>query len=428
MAYPGQQLRPLQLATLPAMGGITPLPGNVPAPQHQPTPPGGFDAAPNRFDPPHHRTPPRGFDDRDGHRDYDQGFDRHRDRDHFQERGRGFDRGHDRDYPPRGRETRCPTYSGDNQIKDPIEGYIDRVDTTAEMNRWDDFVTASHVRVSLTGPASMTVLSADKSVTSDWSSLKALLYRRFVPAGQTDRFEAEFKNRCIKPGESYEDYSQQLHLLLMRWQPRAVGADKDTTLLAQFCLGLNDRETGRQIKITPHMTLEAAISLAGQAKGYNQLLNARNLGKPVAVYTADVTDSYECGRAYASNPTPEYMDTVICAKCKGTGHFWRDCVSGTVYVPSWALPSGTDQSQSALARVPRPTSSTSSYKSYSDRKSDRSPSTGRSTSQGSYGRGDRNKRSFTPEQKRSPREGGAPKSPNGDRPRQRETAPRTEKE
>jgi hypothetical protein len=190
---------------------------------------------------------------------------------------------------------------------------------------------------------------------------------------------------------------------------------------------MNDRETGGRIKTTPGMTLERAINLVSSNKGYVQLLNARGMGKPApSVFTAGFGEPYDCGRVYNSSPSPDWLATVICTKCKGTGHYWRDCPTGTGYVPSGKPPPETDKHLSAMAREPRPSSAGSSYKGYSPRVGSRSPSAGRSnsgrSSQGSYNKGDKSQRSFTLEYKRNT---SAPKSPNGERPRKEETAPRT---
>ena len=140
------------------------------------------------------------------------------------------------------------------------------------MNGWDDWETADHVKVGLTGSTAITVLTADEAEVDTWPRLKEVLYRWFVPKGQTDRYEADFKARCIKPGETFEDFAGQLKLLLMRWQPRAEGEAKDVTLLSQFCLGMNDKDTGVRIKTTPGMTLDQAINVASSNKGFVQMM------------------------------------------------------------------------------------------------------------------------------------------------------------
>jgi hypothetical protein len=234
-----------------------------------------------------------------------------------------------------------PQYSGDNQVKDSIECFLDKVDSTALLNHWDDWDTAEHVKVVLTGSAATTVLTADRADVDTWPNLRTVLYRRFVPVGQTDRYEADFRGRNIKPGESFEGFAGELKMLLLRWQPHAYGATKDATLLSQFCLGMNDRETGGRIKSTPGMTLDQAINVASSNKGFTQMMNARSMGKPApSVSTAGVNyPCYECGRVYNNPPAQrgpqgnKYAEH-ICNNCAGKGHWGRDCATHANYVPS----------------------------------------------------------------------------------------------
>jgi hypothetical protein len=208
------------------------------------------------------------------------------------------------------------------------------------MNRWDDYETAEHVKVILTGAAGITTLTADDADKDKWSSLKEILYRRFVPEGQTDRYEADFRGRIIKPGETFEGFAAELKMLLLRWQPFALGAAKDATLLSQFCLGINDIETGKRIKSTPGMTLTQAINVASSSKGFSQMMNSRMMGKPPPSVMAAGMDypCYDCGRIY-NNPSSQKGSTnkfadMICGYCGGRGHWARDCASGPDYVPS----------------------------------------------------------------------------------------------
>jgi hypothetical protein len=237
------------------------------------------------------------------------------------------------------KELHLPTYSGDNQVKDSIEWFLQKVDSTALMNRWDDYETAEHVKVILTGAAGITVLTADEADKDKWSSLKEVLYRRFVPEGQSDRYESEFRGRSLKPSETFEGYAAELKMLLLRWQPFALGAAKDAALLSQFCLGINDIETGKRIKSTPGMTLTQAVNVASSSKGFSQMMNSRTMGKPApSVMTMGMDyQSYDCGRVYNSSAqrssTNPFADAV-CGYCGGRGHWARDCVSGDDYVPS----------------------------------------------------------------------------------------------
>ena len=242
----------------------------------------------------------------------------------------------------------------------------------------------TQVRIGLTGPASQVALTSSPEVTGSWQRLKVVLFQRFVPPYQTERYECDFKNRNIKAGESFEDYAGALKMLLLRWKPHPPLEEGERLLVNQFCLGMNKPNTALAIKQAQHITFDEAVALASKSKSFEQELSGRSAKPAPGVFNMGVTPSYDCGRGFQSpgkgTAAPVPWSEMQCYECHGFGHATVDCPNGPDYVPSFA------RSRSSSKESSRPRSADRNRSSQSDRRQSYSSGSNRSQQQSQQGR------------------------------------------
>ena len=99
------------------------------------------------------------------------------------------------------------------------QDYITRFELCAEINEWSDVQKATHLAVSLQGPALELLCDMPREMRHSYVQLTQHLSARFGSQGRTDLFRTKLKSRVRRSGESLPELSQAITRLVLRAYP-----------------------------------------------------------------------------------------------------------------------------------------------------------------------------------------------------------------
>ncbi len=244
--------------------------------------------------------------------------------------------------------------------------YKTQFEMLAAMNSWDDAKKATHLAISLRGPAATVLANLPPEDRHDYQKLNKALESRFGSAHQTELNRMRLRTRTRRREESLPELSEDVERLTRLAYPDAAESMVDVLARDQLIDAMPDEEMRLRIRQGRPQTLRGALELAlelesyqlagrqrakvvrevhldrGASSGYRQQTQAstQSLGRgemsgdDVLQQLLDALQRCTRNRSGSrrrpslrKEPAagPADRGAVTCWNCREKGHFRRDC-------------------------------------------------------------------------------------------------------
>lgn len=256
---------------------------------------------------------------------------------------------------------------GFNPAKECWRDYADRYGEIAKWNGWDDQAAARYFRLKLSGEPLNILKRQSASVQSSWSALSKAFESVYCEPGARVSFQAQFDSFQRKPDEVWAEVAQRLRSVAERaFDKSSVDKDPlfDTVLLARF-LKLLPLEIYRVVALRDYKTVEDAAEAAMRVDVVHgkSVVNpvcctqtseeSRKLDELIQLMQRSLKSSDKVGEGRGTTPkkskgrgrdkpssgvsenrraddqrsvsSSKKLASIQCFRCKGYGHFMRNC-------------------------------------------------------------------------------------------------------
>ncbi len=168
------------------------------------------------------------------------------------------DRGPVRPYP-QVRLAQIQDFQGDGSVT--LDMFSDQVDELSCFYQWEEQETCHQAQAHLRGTALSYVRHAPFPPHT-WEEVKTLLMKRFQPKDLMATYKAQFRSRCRCQMEDIYTYIETLQCLADLAWPFMDYHAKEKTVVDQFLLGIGNHELSVQVTAHGHRHIEDILRVA----------------------------------------------------------------------------------------------------------------------------------------------------------------------
>ena len=171
---------------------------------------------------------------------------------------------------------------------------ITHFELCAEIKEWSDVQKATHLAVSLQGPALELLCDMPREMRHSYVQLTQHLSARFGSQGRTDLFRTQLKSRVRRSGESLPELSQAIKRLVLRAYPQATVELREIMAMDYFIDALQDGHIRLRLKQGKPTSITEAVNMAIELEAF-QLAEKNRMMSRVRGYVrmSTVDDDYQ---------------------------------------------------------------------------------------------------------------------------------------
>ena len=174
------------------------------------------------------------------------------------------------------------------------QDYITHFELCAEINEWSDVKKATHLAVSLQGPALELLSDMPRDMQHSYLQLAQNLSARFGLQGRTDLFRTQLKSCVRRSGESLPELSQAITRLVLRAYPQATVELRDLMTMDYFIDALQDGDIRLRLKQGKPTSITKAVNMAIELEAFQLAEKNRMLSRVKGyVRMSKVDDGYQ---------------------------------------------------------------------------------------------------------------------------------------
>ena len=162
--------------------------------------------------------------------------------------------------------------------KSAWEAYHTQFKMLADLNHWTDHQKATHLAISLRGPALTVLTNLPEEQRGDFTALAAALRNRFGNNHQAELNRAHLRSRMKKREETLPELAEDVERLTRLAYPEAAEAMIVVLAKDQFIDALPDEDMRLRIRQSRPPTLRQALETALELESYSM---ASKRGRPV---------------------------------------------------------------------------------------------------------------------------------------------------
>ena len=230
------------------------------------------------------------------------------------------------------------------------QDYIIHFEICSEINEWSDMQKATHLAVSLQGPALELLCDMPREMRHSYVQLTQHLSARFGSQGRTDLFRTQLKSRVRRSGESLPELSQAITRLVLRAYPQATVELQKIMAMDYFIDALQDGDIRLRLKQGKPTSISEAVNMAIELEAF-QLAEKNRMMSRVKGYVrlSKIDDDYQALKdkiaclekqlkkistekkdgKVATKPQRQFTrrrrKSVRCGRCNEIGHFLSEC-------------------------------------------------------------------------------------------------------
>ena len=231
------------------------------------------------------------------------------------------------------------------------QDYITHFEICAEINEWSDVQRATHLAVSLQGPALELLCDMPREMRHSYIQLTQHLSAWFGSQGKTDLFRTQLKSRVRRFCESLPELSQAITRLVLRAYPQATVELREIMAMDYFIDALQDGDIRLRLKQGKPTSVTEAVNMAIELEAF-QLAEKNRMMSRVKGYVrmSKVDDGYQalkdklaCLERQLNKISTEKKDgkvvtklqrqstrrrrrkSVRCWRCNEMGHYLSEC-------------------------------------------------------------------------------------------------------
>ena len=258
------------------------------------------------------------------------------------------------------------------------QDYITHFELCAEINEWSDVQKATHLAVSLQGPALELLCDMPREMRHSYVPHTQHSSARFGSQGRTDLFRTQLKSRVRRCGESLPELSQAITRLVLRAYPQATVELREIMAMYYFIDALQDGDIRFRLKQGKPTSVTEAVNMAIELEAF-QLTEKNRMMSRVKGYVrmSKVDDDYQAFKDQLASPekqlkkiSTEKKDgkaatklhrqftrrrrrkSVRCWKCNEMGHYLSEC-QAEIKVTRVAKNPGNTDKQGDENRLPQ---------------------------------------------------------------------------
>ena len=174
------------------------------------------------------------------------------------------------------------------------QDYITHFELCAEINEWSDVQKATHLAVSLQGPALELLSDMPCEMRHSYVQLTQHLSARFESQGRTDLFRTQLKSRVRRTGESLPELPQAITRLVLRAYPQATVELREIMAMDYFIDALQDGDIRLRLKQGKPTSITEAVNMTIELEAF-QLAEKNRMMSRVRGYVrmSTVDDDYQ---------------------------------------------------------------------------------------------------------------------------------------
>ena len=248
------------------------------------------------------------------------------------------------------------------------QDYITHFELCAEINEWSDVQKATHLAVSLQGPALELLCDMPREMRHSYVQLTHLS-ARFGSQGRTDLFRTQLKSRVRRSGESLPELSQAITRLVLWAYPQATLELRQIMAMDYLIDALQDGDIRLRLKQGNPTSVTEAVNMAIELEAF-QLAEKNRMMSRVRGYVrmSTVDDDYQalkdkiaCLEKQLKKISTEKKDgkvatklqrqstgrrrrkSVRCWRCNEMGHYLSECQAEIKVTRVAKNPANTDK-------------------------------------------------------------------------------------
>ena len=248
------------------------------------------------------------------------------------------------------------------------QDYITHFELCAEINEWSDVQKATHLAVSLQGPALELQCDMPREMRHSYVQLTQHLSARFGSQGRTDLFRTQLKSRVRRSGESLPELSQAIKRLVLRAYPQATVELREIMAMDYFIDALQDGHIRLRLKQGKPTSITEAVNMAIELEAF-QLAEKNRMMSRVRGYVrmSTVDDDYQALKDEIARlekqlkkistekkdgkvaiklqrqSTRHRRKSVRCWRCNEIGHYLSECQAEIKVTRVAKNPANTDK-------------------------------------------------------------------------------------
>ena len=231
------------------------------------------------------------------------------------------------------------------------QDYITHFELCAEINGWSDAQKATHLAVSLQGPARELLCDMPRDMRHSYGQLSQNLSARFGSQGRTDLFRTQLKSRVRRSGESLPELSQAITRLVSRAYPQATVELREIMAMDYFIDALQDGDIRLRLKQGKPTSISEAVNMAieleafqlaekdrmrSRAKGYVRMSQVDDdyqtlkhkiacLEEQLKKMSTEKKDVKVTTKFQSQSTSRSRRKSIRCWRCNELGHYQSEC-------------------------------------------------------------------------------------------------------